>query len=661
MADSETTAEPVIQPGLDPEPELPARPAVRIVSATLGALIAFAGLAWGANLYRMIGWNFLAEQFLAAVLGMAIAVVFVIRPLRRDDPTGNPAWYDWVLAAIALANGLYVAVEYPNILSTFFNLPLDGLIAAWIFFVFVIEGLRRTSGWSLVFVVLAFTAYALVGHLVGGDLETREVELNRMILYLGVDTSGLFGLVLLVGVTVVIPFVFFGQLLSSSGGAAFFNDISLALMGRFRGGGAKISVLASSLFGSINGIVVSNILATGVITIPMMKKAGFRPEKAAAIEASSSNGGQLMPPVMGAVAFLMADFLQISYADVAIAALAPSLLYYLALFIQVDLEAAKDGITRVPAAQIPRLLKVFARGCAFFLPFAVLIYALFWQNREAENAAVFASIAVMLVGFVLSYSGSRLTIREVWNCIVRTGLSSADIIMIAAAAGFIMGILQYTGLGFALTLLLVKLGSGNVFLLLVIAAVMCIILGMGMPTLGVYVLLAVLIAPALIEVGITPLAAHMFILYLGMMSFVTPPVAIAAFFAATLAKADPMKTGWAAMRFSWPAYIVPFLFVFSPSLLLQSTSPVGIAVSLATAAAGVWIVSAGMIGFGFRHMTPATRIAAIVGGGLLLLPPEFAPWAPYANIAGVLIAAGVLTMEFLARKRSVASRGAPAE
>ena len=512
---------------------------VRYPAMTLGALIALAGIAWGADLYRMIGWNFLAEQFLAVILGLALALVFVTRPARRSEGlrTSLP-WYDAVLSLLALGTGIYVAFVYPRLLSDFFEMPRDGLITSWILFVLVIEGLRRASGWSLVVVVLAFTLYALVGHLVGGDLQTRKVELNRMILYLGVDTSGLFGLVLLVGVTVVIPFIFFGQLLSSSGGAAFFNDIALGLMGRYRGGSAKIAILASSLFGSINGIVVSNILATGVVTIPLMKKAGFRPEQAAAIEASASTGGQLMPPVMGAVAFLMADFLQISYADVAIAALVPSILYYFALFIQADLEAAKASI--VPCADQGHTASrrgAWRRAGSSPCRSRFSSMPLFWLNREPENAAIYACIAVMVLGFGFGYAGNRLTLGELWQCVVRTGVSSADIIMISAAAGFIIGILQLTGLGFALTLFLVKVGAGNVIALLVIAAVMCIVLGMGMPTLGVYVLLAVLVAPGLEQVGITPLAAHMFIIYLGMMSFVTPPVAIAAFFAANLAGA----------------------------------------------------------------------------------------------------------------------------
>ena len=618
---------------------------VPAATTAMGALVALGGIAWGADLYRMVGWNFLAEQFLAVALGLAMGIIYLIRPMNDSRGVRDTApWYDWILAIVSVALGAYMSWHYPRMLGEFFNSPADVVISCSLLFVLVLEGLRRASGWPLVIVVLAFFAYALVGHLVGGALQTREVRPLGMLVYLGLDSSGLFGLVLLIGVTVVIPFVFFGQLLASSGGASFFNDVSLGLMGRFRGGAAKISILASSLFGSINGIVVSNILATGVVTIPMMKQSGFKPEKAAAIEATASNGGQMMPPVMGAVAFLMADFLQISYAEVAVAALVPSLLYYFALFIQADLEAAKGNILRVPAKDIPKILTVLAKGWLFLLPFAVLVYALFWENREPENAAIFASISVLLIGFTLGYGAQRLTLKELWQCVVRTGVSSADIIMISAAAGFIMGILQITGLGFALTNYLVDLGQGSVFLLLLMSGALCIVLGMGMPTLGVYVLLAVLFAPAFVEVGIAPIAAHMFILYLGMMSFVTPPVAIAAFFAANVAGADPMRTSWVAMRFSWTAYLVPFLFVFSPSLLLQGDSWLVTVTSVGTAVIGVWFVSSGMIGYGLGRTGSWTRAASVVAGGLLLLPVEIVYWAVYANLMGGVLAAMVITV-----------------
>jgi TRAP transporter 4TM/12TM fusion protein len=630
--------------------EPPRTGVVAWLAVTLGLAITLLGLGWAADLYRAVGLLFRTEQLLAVVLGLSMALVFVVRPARRTRALRSRLpWYDAVLAVLSLGACLYVAWNYPAMLKGFFRPKPEALTATWIVMVLLVEALRRSAGWALVIVVLGFVAYAMVGHLVEGDLQTREIRLNRMVYFLGIDTSGILGLVLLIAVTVVIPFVFFGQLLGASGGAAFFNDLSMGLMGRLRGGAAKISVLASSLFGSINGIVVSNILATGVVTIPLMKKSGFKAEQAAAIEAASSNGGQLMPPVMGAVAFLMADFLQISYGEVALAALIPSVLYYLALFVQADLEAAKGNILSVPLSEIPRLTKVIARGWAFLLPFVVLIHALFNLNAEAEWAALLACGAVMVVGFWIGYGAQRLTLADVWGCLVRTGTSSADILMIAAAAGIIMGILQLTGLGFALTMLLVKLGAGNVLLLLVMAAFLCILLGMGMPTLGVYVLLAVLIVPALVEVGVSPLAAHMFILYLGMMSFVTPPVAIAAFFAANLAKADPMRTGFYAMRFSWTAYIVPFLFVFSPTLLMQG-APESILLAVATAAVGVWFISAGMIGFGLRRMPVWSRVLAVVGGGMLILPHELGAWAWGVNAGGLALSALVLVSHVLARK-----------
>jgi TRAP transporter 4TM/12TM fusion protein len=431
-------------------------------------------------------------------------------------------------------------------------------------------------------------------------------------------------------------------------------------MGRYRGGSAKISVLASSLFGTISGVVVSNILATGVITIPMMKKSGFSARQAAAIEATASTGGQLMPPVMGAVAFVMADFLQRPYRDIVIAALVPSVLYYVALFIQADLEAAKLGIKRVPENEIPRMGPVLASGIIFALPFAVLIYLLFWANQEAEYAALIASLVVAAIGIIFGYAGKKMSFRALFDALVQTGIASLDILMIAAAAGFITGILQATGLGFALTLLLVKLGGGNLILLLIIAAMLCIVLGMGMPTIGVYVLLAVLIAPALVELGFSPLASHMFILYLGMMSMITPPVAIGAFFAASLAGAEPMRTGFTAMRFGWTAYIVPFLFIFSPALLLQGNDMVAAMIAVATAIAGVWLVSIGITGYLFRPIPVALRFAFVVAGIGLLLPDQINAYAAGTDILGAIGGVILVGYEIMLRRRGTTAVGTTA-
>ena len=635
-------------------------PTVRLLRPVLAITIALGGLFWAADVYRMVGFVFLAEQLLAVEFGLSLALVFLHYPARRGTERGPLPWYDALTAAVGLAAGIYMAIYYPDIIERQFDLPTDGVIVSAIFYILSVEGLRRTAGYALVTIVLVFTVYAMVGHLAPGALQARQSDIGPLILYLGTDTSGLFGLVMLVGVTVVLPFLLFGQLLLYSGGAGFFNDLALALMGRYRGGAAKIAVTASSLFGSISGIVVSNILATGIITIPLMKRAGFKPHQAAAIEATASNGGQLMPPVMGAVAFLMADFLQLPYSDIVIAALVPSLLYYVALFIQADLEAAKLGITRVEESQIPRLIPVLKSGWIFVLPFAVLVYELFFENQEAEVAALYASATVMVIGLFIGYRGERIKPRQLLDSLIQTGQGSLEIMMIAAAAGFVMGILQTTGLGFALTLLLVKLGGSNLVVLLIIAGLMCIVLGMGMPTIGVYVLLAVLIAPSLVEVGFTPLASHMFILYLGMMSMVTPPVAIAAFFAASLAGAEPMRTGFTAMRFGWTAYIVPFLFIFSPSLLLQDPSVVNTVMTITTAVVGVWLISAGMIGYMFRHTPLLSRVGMVVGGICLLIPDQIAAWASWTDAAGAIIGGAFVVYERTVSRRLAAVSGSVA-
>jgi TRAP transporter 4TM/12TM fusion protein len=639
---------------LDTAATPPASTAVQLLRPVLAILIALGGLFWAADVYRMVGFVFLAEQLLAVELGLSLALVYLHYPAKRGTERGPLPWYDAFAAAVGLAAGIYMAIKYPDIVERQFDLPTDGVIISAIFYVLSIEGLRRTAGNALVAIVVLFTIYALVGHLAPGALQARQSELAPLILYLGIDTSGLFGLVMLVGVTVVLPFLLFGQLLLYSGGASFFNDLALALMGRYRGGAAKIAVMASGLFGSISGIVVSNIMATGIITIPLMKRAGFKPHQAAAIEATASNGGQLMPPVMGAVAFLMADFLQRPYSDIVIAALVPSLLYYIALFIQADLEAAKLGIKRVEESEIPRLREVLKRGWIFALPFAVLVYELFFENQEAEVAALYASATVLVIGLFVGYRGERIKPRQLLDSLIQTGQGSIEIMMIACAAGFVMGILQTTGLGFALTLFLVKLGGTNLVLLLIIAALMCIVLGMGMPTIGVYVLLAVLIAPSLVEVGFTPLASHMFILYFGMMSMVTPPVAIAAYFAASLAGAEPIRTGIAATRFGWTAYIVPFLFIFSPNLLLQDPSIGGTARDIATAVAGVWLISAGMIGYLFRPTPWLSRIGLIVGGIGLLIPHQIAPWAAFIDVAGAIVGGAFVLYERTATRRAAA-------
>ena len=361
----------------------------------------------------------------------------------------------------------------------------------------VIEGLRRSVGMILTSVVILFFVLALIGHQLPGSLAGMKLEPAYLFYYLAWDPTAMLGTPLIVVTTIVTTFVLFGQVLLKAGGSEFFTELSMLIVGRFRGGQAKIAVTASGLFGSISGSAVSNVATTGVITIPLMRKAGYSATQAGAIEAVASTGGQLMPPIMGAAAFLMAEFLQISYAEVVIVAIVPALLYYAALFIIADLEAARRNIR--PAAQdleMPSWSHVIKTGWYFPIPFAVLIGALFYLNYTPEYSALLGTISIALLSLIFGYKGKRMTPLDLLRALRDTGTAVLDIIMIGAAAGLVIGILSISGLGFALTLALVQLGGGSVIAVLLMAALICILLGMGMPTAGVYILLAALVAPS---------------------------------------------------------------------------------------------------------------------------------------------------------------------
>jgi len=521
------------------------------------------------------------------------------------------------------------------------------------------EGLRRTAGPILLAVLLFFVGFGVLGQFVPGQLQGRPIAFGQLVTYLTFDTNSLVGAPMKVVTTIVIAFLLFGALLFRSGGSAFFTELSSALMGSTRGGSAKIAVVASSLFGTISGSAVSNVLSTGVVTIPLMRKAGYKPHSAAAIEAVASTGGQLMPPVMGAVAFVMAEYLNVSYTQVVIAAIVPSLLYYVALFIQADLEAARENIAPVPKELIPPVWPVLKNGWVFAAPFFVLIYGMFWLNLLPEEAALYSSGLLLLVGMAFGYRGKRMGLRDVFDSVARTGVLVLDLVMIGAAVGVIIGILNQSGLGFALTLMLVNIGSGNLLLLLLLAGIVCFVLGMGMPTLAVYILVATLIAPAMVEAGIQPMAAHMFVLYLAMLSFITPPVCIAAFAAANLARADPMRTGFAATRFGWAAFFVPFIFVFQPSLLLEGTA-VELLHDVGTAVAGVWIGSMGIAGYSMRRIGWLERGAYVVTGFLLLIPASLVSANNITTYLGVILAAALLGRDYLTvRRQRQAAAGVP--
>ncbi len=637
-------------------PALPAGSlAAQRAQIALAALLTLGSVVWSLDLFRSVGLVLFPEQFIAGIYGICLALMYLRYPARRDAVKQSVPWYDVCFAAASLAACGYVAFQFPRLTGLAGSVTGETLVLSITLFVLTIEGVRRTIGYSLVIILLAIAAYVLAGHLFSGQLQTHKVEWTSLLVYLGMDNNGLLGLVLQITVIVVIPFVLMGQLLMRSHGSGFFNDIALALMGRRRGGAAKIAVVGSSLFGMISGIAAANAVAVGVVTIPLMKKSGMPARLAGAVEACASNGGQLMPPVMGAVAFVMADFLQLPYKEVAIAAILPSVLYYAALFMQSDLEAARYGFGKVPEDQIPRVLPVLAAGWIFIAPFVVLVATLFVLNSEPELAAMYAAAIIVVLGFAFGYAGRRMKMKDIWESIVETGVGVCEIIVISAAAGFIMGLFQVSGLAFTFAAYLVDLGGQNLLLLLVLAALVSIILGMGLPTLGVYVMLAILVAPALVKVGILPLAAHMFILYFGMMSLITPPVAPAAYVAAAIAGAPSMATGWTAMRFGWVAYIVPFLFVYAPAILMKG-SVTDIVIVTATSLAGIWLICAAMTGYAVRLIGLPLRAAFFAAGVLLMLPHQVSEAVLWLNIAGGAIGIVLLASEIATARRLRSAR-----
>jgi len=627
-------------------------PIPRLVATILSSLITLGAIAWALDVNIRFGLRLYPAQFLAAVLTLALPLAYIALPARRHTPRTRVPWYDWLCAAAGFVAVGYLTVEYQRLVDLILLRPADGVAASVVTILLSLEALRRATGLALPAISIVFIVYALVGQVLPGRLAARPNDWEKLSGYLALDVNGILGLPLAVASTIVIAFLIFGHLLNASGGSRFFTEIAMLGMGRFRGGPAKIAVVGSALFGSISGSAVANVVATGVVTIPMIKRSGYPPDRAAAIEAVASTGGQLLPPVMGASAFLMAEFLQIPYSEVVLAALVPGILYYIALFIQADLEAAKLGAGSVPKEDMPQARGVML-GLYFFIPFVVLIIALFKYNQSPQLAAFLAAVVLIATSLVIGYRGQRLTLRGIFAAIYGAGFAALDIILVCVAAGIVIGVLGISGLGFNLTLTLVQVGEGSLAILLALAAVVCILLGMGLPTVGVYVLLAALVAPALSRVGVEPIAAHLYVLYFGMMSMITPPVAIAAFAAATLAEADPMKSGWSAVRFGWMAYAVPVLFILSPTLLLIG-EPASIALAIVTAIVGIWLVSMALAGYFIRPLPVPMRLILAVAGISALVPAGAFPGAELTDIAGTVVGLAAVAYEYFV------GRGQPA-
>jgi len=596
-------------------------------------MITFTAVFWSSGAPLWFDWRVYPEQILLVALAFALAVAFLTRP-------GSLHSLSIILAILSLLFGSWLAIRFPVLSENVFYHPTEALVVSLLGIVLILEAVRRTMGWSLIVILGLVCLYALLSSNFSGPLQSRSISPDRLLKFLVLDSASLAGAALTIAVAVVVPFLILAQLLLATGGAKFFSDFSLAIAGRKRGGAGKIAILGSAFFGSVSGSAVSNVASTGAITIPMMKDGGYQKETAGAIEAAASTGGQLMPPIMGAAAFLLAENLQANYIDVMKAALIPSILYYISLFMFADLEAGRRQIDRVPEHMIPNLSAVIKRGWFVFIPFALILIALFNFNLRPETAALVAVLSFIIISLFLRYDGSKLEISLFLKSFISAGKAAVEIILICAIAGMIIGLVARSGLSFGLGFFLVQLGKSSLLLLLIVTAVVCIVMGMGLPTVGVYLLLASLAAPPLVELGLNPMAAHLFVLYFGMLSMLTPPVAIAAFVAANLAKADAMRTALEAVRIGWPAYLIPFIFVATPELLLNGSLPM-IVIVLVKSLIGVAIITSGIVGFWKVELNSFERLLLMISGIIVLLPLSLADEIAWLFFGSVLLTFGV--------------------
>lgn len=584
----------------------------RAAQTVLRALLVVIVAGWAFDVPGRMGIALYTEQFLALVIGVCTTTVLL------EPGAGTPALIGWAKAAFALvvlALFAYVAVHYPQLQLSLATAPPAAVALGIVMIAGVLEGTRRKTGPFLPILVFLLIGFAFVGPHLPDAFETRPVSFSRLVVYLGLDTNALFGKILAIASIVVVPFIVFGYLLNAFGGSAFFSGLAMALVGRFRGGPAKVSVVGSAAFGMVSGSAVANVVAVGSVSIPMMARAGYARHVAAAIEAVSSTGGQLMPPIMGASAFLMAELLEIPYQTVVVAAILPALFFYVALFLAVDFEARRLDIaagSSQDAAADQSVRRI--GGWQFLIPVAVLLYLLFVEKRTAEYAGLYSVIALIAVHLVFPFRDFVAKCRSVVDALLQSMAAISDIILIAATAGLIIGVLNVTGISFALTLQMLAISQNSLVLLLLLTAMLCIALGLGMPTVGVYVLLATLAAPALVELTIEPLAAHFYVLYFGMLSMITPPIAIASFAAATVAGTNPWKTSFASLRVGAGVYLIPVAFVLQPELLfigdLADTAIAAVRLLISVA-----LLTAVVVGHAAR---PISAPARLFGAGLAL-------------------------------------------
>lgn len=557
------------------------------------------------------------EQIGLVMIGLVSADIFTVytRTGANRVEQGLPPYHiDLIFAFISILLFGYATYRFEELVGNGYLDNLEGLVISAGAILLVTETTRRTCGWSLVIVLAVFLLYGVTAGHFTGMLQGRTVGPYELVNYSVLDPSGLLGSSLSVVTTTVLAFIIFGATLFGLGGGKLFLDAALTGMRGIRGGAGKGAIVASTLFGTISGSAVSNVVTVGIVTIPMMIRSGFSKKDAAAIESVASTGGQIMPPIMGSAAFIMADTLSIPYAEVAKAALLPALLYYLTLFLQVHFRAAKQNIRPLDTSEIPPIRDTFRQYWLFLIPVLVLVWMLFTTAIAPHKIALLCTGVCLIVSV---FTPARPTRKSAVGIIDAIGSGMTSIVPAVAVSGIIIAVLSVTGLGFTFGLSVVDEAGGNLYLLLIFAAIAALILGLGLPTTAVYIVMAGLVAPALATAGVPDLAAHMFVFYFGVLSMITPPVCLASMAAASIAGSDFMQTGNESMRLAFTGFFVPFLFALSPSLLSLDLSNSAYWAQVGCVVAGFTLLAAAFEGYLHRPLTGLQRYA-MTGVSMLL-------------------------------------------
>ncbi|MBQ6075617.1 MAG: TRAP transporter permease [Lachnospiraceae bacterium] len=584
-------------------------------------------------------------------VGMILVLGFALYPAFKKSSRKKIAWYDWIFIALSAAMPIYVFIRYPTFISTGFEGETVDIIFGTVLIILVLICSRRLSGWALPILSVIFLIYALFGRSFPGIFMHRGYIWHRIVTYLTTDIYGIYGTSIKVSATYIVLFIIFGEVMNKCGMGQFFNDIANALAGHTKGGPAKVAVLASGFLGSINGSAVANVVTTGTFTIPLMKKTGYSKEFAGAVEATASVGGQLLPPIMGAAAFVMAETLGVKYGLIIKAAVIPALIYYLGIIIQVQMRATKDHLNGLPKELMPKVGKVMKERGHLLIPIIFLLYMLIFSGVTVIRSAFWTIIVTIVVAELRPIS--RMSLKDICDAFVAGAKSTVSVAMACACVGIIVGVCGMTGFALNVAHAIISIGEHSLLLTLLFTMVTCMILGMGLPSIPSYLITATIAAPALVELGQPEIAAHMFCFYFAMFANLTPPVALASFAAAGLSGGSPMKTGWQSVRLALAGFIVPFMFVYNKALLLEGVTLITGVQVVITACAGVVLIAAAVEGYLLGRMNIVLRVIAGVGAFLLI------DSRLVTDIAGVVcLAVILLSQKFIFNKQKPEAKAA---